>query len=516
MIRSSTMEPIKTSRFLSTDRLMLLIFITLKLFISLLPFHYGIFRDEFYSLAMSNRLGLGYVDVPPLAPLLLAINRFLFGDSIFALHLIPAISGALFLWLAYRLVKKLGGNNYALFLILAAILLAPLFVANDSIYTYDTFNKLFWLLFSYLMIRLLQTENPKYWIFIGIASGIGLLFKITLLYLALGWVIGLLLTPKRRLLFRREVIGGGLLALLIFSPYLIWEFQHGFISLEYYRNYTGKVSNFSPLGYLAEQIMYLNPATIFIWLGGLYYLLLRREWKVFRSAGIAYLVLLVLSYLLHSKPDLMTPYYVLLLAAGCVWLGSLLEQKNKARLRMVIAGLVILVGLYTLPLARPVLPVNTFIRIYGGAPGGNVERLQVGRLPQFYADRFGWKEMTAKVARVYRSLPEADRAKACIAAWNYGEAGAIEFYGKKYGLPLPPVSGHNQYHVWGPGRFTGEVVISIGIPLEVLMKNYQSVQTAALFTNPYVMPYENNLPIYVCRDPVKQFQEIKPWIKLLI
>jgi hypothetical protein len=104
-----------------------------------------------------------------------------------------------------------------------------------------------------------------------------------------------------------------------------------------------------------------------------------------------------------------------------------------------------------------------------------------------------------KVAEAYRSLPEKDRVKACIVTGNYGEAGAIEFYGKKYGLPLPPLSGHNQYHVWGPGRFTGEVVISIGLPLEDLTKNYQTVQTAAVFTNPYVMPYENNLPVYVCR-----------------
>ncbi len=509
------MESIQTLHFFSRERLMLFSFIALKLFLSLLPFQYGIFRDELYFLAMSNRLDLGYVDVPPLTPFLLAISRFLFGNSILALHVLPAISGAFFIWLAYRLVKKLGGNNYAQFLILSVVLLAPYFVAIDSITTYDTFNKLGWLLFSYLMIRLIQTENPKYWLLIGVALGIGLLFKITLLYLALGWIIGLLATPQRKLLFRWEAIGSGLLALVIFSPYLIWQFQHGFISLEYYGNYTGKVLGFSPLQYVSEQIMYLNPATFPIWLCGLYYLLFHRDGKALRSAGVAFLIVFVTSYLLHSKPDLMVSYYIVPLGAGCIWLGNLLAEKRKLWLRAGIAGLVILIGLAALPMSRPMIPVQTFIRIYGGTSAGNVERLQIGRLPQFFADRFGWEEMTAKLSEVYQSLPVEDREKACIAAGNYGEAGAVEFYGRKYGLPLPPVSGHNQYHVWGPGRFTGEIVIAVGLPKDYLMENYGTVETRTVFTNPYVMPYENDLPIYVCRNPVKRFSEIKPWIKWL-
>jgi 4-amino-4-deoxy-L-arabinose transferase-like glycosyltransferase len=509
------MGPTKSSRFFDPDRLLLFIFIAFKLILSLLPIHYGIFRDEFYYLSMSNRLGLGYVDVPPLAPFLLAINRFLFGDSIFALHLLPALSGALFLWLAYRLAKTLGGNRYALFLTLVAVLLAPYYVAIDAIYTYDTFSKLFWLLFSYLIIRLIQTENPRYWIYLGIATGLGLLFKITLLNLAFGWVISLLLTKKRRLLWRWEVVGAGALALLIFSPYLVWQFQHDFVSLEYYRNYTGKINSFSPIEYLLEQIMSLNPATFIIWLAGLYFLFFHPQGKTFRSAGITYLIILFLSYTMHAKPDLILPFYTLLLAVGSVWLGNLLVKKQLEWLRIGITGLVITTGILTLPVARPVLPVETFIRIYSGIGAGNVERQVLGRLPQFYADRFGWEELTAKVAAVYHLLPMEERSKAGILVGNYGEAGAIEFYGKKYGLPLPPLSGHNQYHVWGPGRFTGEVMIITGIPYDQLAGKFGEIKTAAVFSNPYVMPYENNLPIYVCRRPSQPLPEVKPWIKWL-
>jgi hypothetical protein len=123
--------------------------------------------------------------------------------------------------------------------------------------------------------------------------------------------------------------------------------------------------------------------------------------------------------------------------------------------------------------------------------------------------------MTRKVAEAYRSLPEADRAKACILTSNYGEAGAIEFYGEKYGLPLPPVSGHNQYYIWGPGRFSGEVVITVGLSFDDVKRNYQDIRKGPIFTNPYMMPYERMNPIYICRKPLKRFQELKPWLKWL-
>lgn len=498
------------------ERLMLFCVIILKLLLSLFPVSYGIFRDEFYYLAMSNRLGLGYVDVPPLAAWLLAPVRFLGGDSLFSLHLLPAFCGALFLSLAYLLVKKMGGNEYARFLTLVAVLLAPYYVAIDSIYTYDTYNKLFWLLFSYLMIRLLQTEKPKYWIYLGIAAGFGLLAKITLLELGFCWIVGLLLTGKRRLLFRREVIWGGILALVISAPYLIWQVQHHFITLEYMKNYSGKINDFSLLGYLSEQKDMLSPATLPLWLCGLGYLLFHHKGRTYRSAGLTYLLLFAISFFMKAKPDFIMPFYVVLIAAGCVWLGNLLAQKGFSWLRVGVAVIVIAIGIYALPLARPLIPATAFIKYYGKmSTGSNVERNALDRLPQFYADRFGWDELTATVVKVYRSLPENDRTKACIVTGNYGEAGAIEFYGKKLGLPLPPLSGHNQYHVWGPGRFSGDVAIAVGLSRQLLTEGYREIRPAARFFNPYAMPYERENPIYVCRHPYKRFPEIKPWLKWL-
>ncbi len=508
------METNKISKFLNLERVMLFGFILAKLVLSLLPISYGIFRDEFYYLAMSKRLGFGYVDVPTLPPLILAGTRFLFGDSLFALHLVPAFSGVLFLILTYLLVKKLNGNRFALFLSLTIVLLVKNFVAIDSIYTYDTFNKLGWLLFSFLMIRLIQTEDPKYWIYIGITSGVALLFKITILYLSLGWIIGLLATKQRKLLFRREVLWAGVLVLIICSPYLLWQIQHGFVSLEYYRNYAaGKVASFSLPGYLSTQTDdYLIPLTAPIWLAGLYYLLFHPQGKILRSAGITYLVILLLSYFTKAKPDLIVPYYAILFAAGCLWLGNLLVGGGKRWLQAAIFLLVVIPGLYFLPTTRPILPVKTYIKIYE-ANTQDVEGHALPKLPQILADCFGWQEMTRKVAETYYSLPAADRAKACIVASNYGEAGAIEYYGEKYHLPLPPVSGHLQYYIWGPGRFSGEVVITVGVSYDDVKHSYQDVRKGPVLTNPYMMPYEKTNPIYVGRKPLKRFQEIKPWFK---
>jgi hypothetical protein len=512
------MKTNKVAQFFNTERIMLFGIILAKLVLSLLPISYGIFRDEFYYLSMSKRLGLGYVDVPPLPPLILAGTRFLFGDSLFALHLIPALSGVLFLIVTYLLIKKLNGNRFALFLTLTTVLFAPYIVAVDSIYTYDTFNKLCWLYFSFLMIRLIQTEDPKYWIYIGITSGVALLFKITILYLGLGWIIGLLVTKQRKLLFRREVLWAGVLVFIICSPYLLWQIQHGFISLEYYRNYAaGKVSSFSLPGYLLEQVLYMSPLTFPIWLAGLYYLLFHPQGKILYSAGITYLVILLLSYFTKAKPDLIAPYYAILLAAGCLWLGNLLVGGGKRWLQGLQAAvflLVVISGLAVLPAARPVLPVEKFLKTFVKLSiKKDVEGHTLPNLPQLYADRFGWQEMTRKVAQVYHSLPATDRAKACIVTRNYGEAGAIEYYGEKYHLPSPPVSGHLQYYIWGPGRFSGEVVIAVGFPYDDVKVSYQDVQKGPILTNPYMMPYERANPIYVGRKPLKRFQEIKPWFK---
>ena len=173
-------------------------------------------------------------------------------------------------------------------------------------------------------------------------------------------------------------------------------------------------------------------------------------------------------------------------------------------------GLAILGGIALAPRGMPLLPVESYIAYasaIGGDQGVRQERHELKELPQFYADRFGWEEMTEQVAAVYHSLSAEEQAQACIFTGNYGEAGAFEFFGGAYQLPKI-ISGHGQYYYWGCDGCSGEVIISIGIQGKYLKMAFKEVIEAAVFTCDYCIPYENNLPIYICRQPVAPFAEI--------
>jgi hypothetical protein len=500
---------------LQSEVFIVFVFLFTKIILALFPVQYGIFRDEFYYLAMSSHLDFGYVDVPPLAPLLLALMRFVFVDSSFTLHLLPAICGAAFLYVSYKLVKTLGGNKYSRILVMSIVLFAPYFTAIDSVYTYDTFNKFFWLLCSYWMVRLLQTEDSRYWLLVGITVGLGLLFKITIISLIFSWFVGLLLTPKRRLLLKKEMFFGVFLTLLLVSPYLLWQIQHQFITFEYMGNYSNKITEFSFLTYIAEQNINLNPIVLPLWAGGLYYFLFGRQYRLYQSAGLTYISLLMFSFFMKGKADFIMPYYVVLLAGGCIWFEGILKKECYHYVRPVFLSLVLFSGICLLPMARPILPVDTFIRYYGEASTkDNGERKVLAHLPQFYADRFGWEEMADKVAHIYYALPASKQQKVCVLTRNYGEAGAVNYYEEKQHLPLRAVSGHNQYYIWGPGNYDGEIVIAIGFTEEDLQKLYRQVEEVETLNNSYMMPYELAHGIYLCRSPFVSFQNMS-WFKWL-
>jgi len=160
----------------------------------------------------------------------------------------------------------------------------------------------------------------------------------------------------------------------------------------------------------------------------------------------------------------------------------------------------------------PVLPVGTLARITGAAGGDagvQIETREVAQLPQNFADRFGWKRMVATVADVHDELPAGERSRACLLTGNYGEAGAIDFFGPEHGLPNT-ISGHNSFYIWGPGGCSGEVVISVGIPRERLEQEFGKIERESTVRCEYCMPDENNLPVYVCREPEEPLREAWP------
>ncbi|MDZ7291983.1 MAG: glycosyltransferase family 39 protein [candidate division KSB1 bacterium] len=412
-------------------------------------------------------------------------------------------------FIAGLMARELGGGRLAQILAALATLVAPVFLGTDHVLTMNPFDQLLWMLATFILIRLLKTENPKLWIWFGFVVGIGLMNKLSMVFFGFALIVALVLTPNRKYFAAKWLWLGGLIALVIFSPYLIWQIKHGWQTLEFYGRYAaGKTYPVSPLEFLGQQILTIHPFTLPLWLAGLFFYLFSETGKPYRLLGWIYVVLFVVFMLQRAKFYFLSPAYPMLFAAGALVFEQFTQRRTWIWARPVYIALLIGGGILLAPVAIPVLPVETFIK-YAGVTGiGEVktERHTQGRLPQFYADMFGWEEMVATVAKVYHSLPPEDQARCCISAGNYGEAGAVDFFGKKYGLPKA-VCGHNNYWLWGPRDCTGEVIIELGGTEAGLKNVFYEVELAAVFTCDYCMPYENNLPIYLCRKlkiPVAQ------------
>jgi len=463
---------------------------------------YGYFRDELYYIACSNHIDIGYVDQPPFSIYVLAVNRLLFGDSLFALRLLPALANAAIVFLAGLMARELGGGKFAQGLAAITALASPIYLGMTSIFSMNCFDILCWSLAAYVLILLIKTEQPRYWMILGVILGLGLLNKISVLWLGAGIAAGLLATPYRRW-FRTPWpwIAGGI-ALLLFLPYVIWNVQHDFAHLEFIRNASGdKYSSQTALSFTFGQMLLQNPFSLPIWVAGLIFFLIDKEGRSFRPLGIVYVVaFLILVINGHSKAEYLSPAYGMLFAGGGVMVERFIAQRGWRWLQPTYAAILLLSGAVFAPFALPLLPVETFIKYQAsmGIAPSTPEGKQLDKLPQFYADMFGWEEKAAAVARVFNTLSADEKAKCAIFADNYGRCGAIDFFGAKYGLPKS-IGKHNNYWIWGPRQYTGEIVIVLGGRPEDHRKSFEQVVVADTTSCTYCMPYENHLTISVCR-----------------
>jgi len=464
---------------------------------------YGYFRDELYYLACADHLDWGYVDQPPLSIGVLSIWRAIFGDSLVALRTPPVLAGIATLWLTILMTRRLGGRGWSQLLAGLSIATAPIYLALCGFYSMNAFDVLLWTAAQYVLLRILELplddDARRWWLLLGLVLGLGLLNKLSVLWLGTGIAMGLLLTSQRRRLLGPWPYASAAIALLLFAPHLWWQWRNGFPTLEFIHNASShKYAAQPPLSFLAQQLSLLNLATAPLWIAGLAWTFRSGDGARFRTIGIAYVVVLAILLLNGtSNPIYLAPAYPFLLAAGAVVAERFVERRA---LRVAYAVLIVALGVVALPMVVPVLPPEKFVaysRTIGFTPK-SAERKELGALPQYYADRFGWPELAAEVARVYRTLPESERAHVLIVAGNYGEAGAIDFFGRGQGLP-PARSQHNSYYLWGPGDWDGSVAIILTRNVDALREEFASVEQAGEFSAPYVMPYEDHLPILVCR-----------------
>jgi hypothetical protein len=464
---------------------------------------YGIFRDEFYYIACSNHMAWGFVDQPPFSIAVLWLNRLVLGDSLFALRLLPAFSGAAVVFLAGLMTRELGGSKYGQILASCCVLFAPLTLGSNAFFSMNSFDLVFWTIAFYMIIRIVKHDIQQHWISLGVILGLGLLNKISVLWLVGGLAVGLLTTPHRRLLITRRLWFAAALAIILFLPYILWQVANNFPTLEFMKNaLANKYASISPLEMFFQQVTNMNPSSFLIWFPGLIYFLFSKSTKQFRILPIIFLsVFLILVINKNSKSEYLGPTFPMLFALGAYTIDKFILWSRRRWLKPMVMAILLLGGIILLPFALPVLPVDTFIgysRMLGIAPS-TPEKKELGQLPQYYADMFGWKGMTAAVGRAFARLTPEEQSKCVILCNNYGEAGAIDYYGKKYNLPKT-ISGHNNYWFWGCQNSNGEVVIRLGGSEDALKESYNEIIPAGVFTDRYCMPFENNQTIWICRN----------------
>ncbi|MFL6209630.1 MAG: ArnT family glycosyltransferase [Pyrinomonadaceae bacterium] len=510
------MSRILTCASLTSDRAVLVYLSLTKLVIHLLTnSHYGYFRDELYYIACGEHLAWGYADQPPLIAVVVRGTRALLGDSLFALRLPAALVGALLAFVAGLIVRELGGRRFALVVAALAIIIAPVYLYLHTVLTMNAFEPLCWTLCAYLVVLIIKYDRPRLWPVFGLVAGLGLLNKHSMLTFGFSIVLSLLLTPARKYLFSKWLVLGGLIAAVIFLPNVVWEMRHDWATVEVLRNAAVNQNlPLSPFGFFTGQLQLMHPLTLPVWLGGLYYYLFARAGRPYRALGFAYVILFVLFVVLKGKIYYLAPAYPWLFAGGAVAWEQVVAYLHRPWLKPVTVALLLAGGIVTAPLMLPMLPVETY-RAYArtlGVEGVKTEKLAFGALPQHFADMFGWPELTATVADVYHRLPPREQGRCAIFARNYGEAGAIDFFGPRYGLPKS-IGKHQNYWLWGPRDYTGECVITVGERLKDVQKTFDQVEQVATFTHPYVMPYENNLPIFLCHRPKLSLKEVWPRTK---
>jgi hypothetical protein len=477
--------------------------------------HYGFFRDELYFVICGFRPAWGYVDQPPIVPLLAAGSQ-LFGHSLFLLRAVPAFFAAACVFTTCLLVVELGGSAFAEFFAALVAVVTPVLMHFGSTITTDIVGLWLWPLAALYVLRIAKGSDPRWWLAVGAIVGISLESKYSVVFFAAALVIGLLATPQRRAL-RTPWFAAGLFVALAFAlPNFVWQASHAYPmwTLLHDANEYKNVQLSAPL-YIATQFMILHPLLAPVSFIGLVSLLRRDD---ARFLGIAYLALIVQMIALHGKDYYPGDVYPILIAAGAVtietWTG------NAAIWRPALTAYTMAAGVLLVPLLMPVLPERTMsaydrfaqTMLANEVQLAKSERTTIGSLPPDWADMHGWRELAALVARVYYSLPPDKRAQAAILASNYGEASAIDFFGSEYGLP-PVLSGHNQYWLWGTRGYTGNVLIDVHGECNRDVHLFRTHRVAARFDNPWGRPFENGFPISICEGITTPLAAVWPKLR---
>lgn len=460
---------------------------------------YGFQRDELATLEDARHLAWGYVAYPPVTPLFGRISLELFGTSLRGFRLFAALAEAVAVVLTALMARELGGGKWAQ--VIAAMAAVPFCIGGGALMQYVSFDYLSWVLVAYFTLRLLKSGDPRWWLAVGAAIGLGMLSKYSMPFFVAGLIIGMLLNDARRYLKSKWLWFGMATAVLVFLPNLVWQARHDFVSLDFLRHIhardvgQGRYRNFLPGQFN------LTLLAVPIWMAGLYFYLVAREGRRYRTLGWMYVVPFLLFLIAKGRDYYLAATYPMLYAGGaCVlerWLASPGRKLPKVWRTAIWTALIVDAAIAT-AITLPIAPIpSRWFQIANNLNGD-------------FREEIGWPELVETIANIRDGLPPEDRAHLGILGTNYGEAGAVNLYGPQFGLPKA-ISGVNSFWYRGYGEPPPQVVIVVGLSREVAEQKFESCVLAGHTWNRFGVANEEterHPDIFVCRGPSPNWPEM--------
>ncbi len=459
---------------------------------------YDLFRDELYFIVSGRHPAFGYVDQPPLVPLL-AASAYAFGAQTWVTRLPAVFAAAALVWLTVAFARLLGGRDGAAWIAGLTAALAPMFMGLTATLNTTTFEPLAWTLVAYGIARAALLDDRRALLWTGVAAGLAMEAKYAMPLWLLGLAAGVASFSTRRLFRCRELWLGLGIAFAIAAPSVLWQAAHGFPFVELVRNASDKDLAVSPAAFFLNQIFVLDPLFAPIWLAGLIAPFLRSDLREMRFVSIAFFVSAVAIVAGHGKDYYLAPAYPPLFAAGSVAIERLVRN---GAVRAGYASLAVAVALIGAPLALPILSPQALaayqVQLHLGTSAQ--EKGDEGdALPPTFADMLGWHDFVREVAAAYGAVPQGERAGTSILVDNYGEAAALDIYGPAYHLP-PALSGHNEYFLWGERGQIPVNVLLVGRSPERMRPHCTSMTALGTTQSRYARSFENGKTIALCRS----------------
>jgi 4-amino-4-deoxy-L-arabinose transferase-like glycosyltransferase len=453
---------------------------------------YGFFRDELYFLVCGHHLAWGYVDQAPMVALQARLAELLFGISPTGDRFFSFLATGVTVGLAGLLTWQFGGRRPAQILAMTCVMAAPVFLGTSNYLSMNAFEPCFWMGALFFVLRLADgSAKPRAWLLFGLLAGLGIENKHSTVFFLVALLVGLLLSPQRRILRSRACAAGVAVLILVALPNFMWEWVHHFPTYEFLNavEHTNKNLQHTPLVFLFQQVQVLLYSTAPLWIGGLVWLGFSKQARAWRFVAITYLVFLAMMMTMHAKHYYLAPIYPVLFAAGAEGFAQLVRRPWAVKTYSVVLGLTLV--FFTGPVTLTILPPSLY-NVYTGPFAPDSVRMEkfTSPMPQILSDRFGWPQMVEGFAARYNALPPDVRAHTAIFCDNYGEASAVNILGRRFGLPTA-ISGHNNYFYWGWNGYTGESVLTLGDSRDEYTSDYAEVIDLGAFNAPWTMDYEH-------------------------